>query len=344
MAKRFSETKIWDDVWYQDLPSEWKLLWKYVCDKCDEAGIWKVNKSLAEFQLKTSIKWEEADKRFNDDKKRIAFYDGFWVINEFVPFQYGDKVFTSEHPFHKKIRQMLDSYNPNYKQAKNIRDLLTDEKKQKIFEKDKFICQWCNKKPPIKELVIDHFIPITLGGDNTEENLVTSCIRCNSYKWMFSPIEFLERKLDFINPTEKLIKMIENLKKIGYQQYPINHTLKEKEEEKDKVNKGVIRGGNPQVIPTIEEVIAYCKERNKGVDPNKWHNFYTAKGWFIGKNKMKDWRAAVRSWEEEKPKQEKPVEITINRPFPNPKCLKCKGTGFVYDEKGLFKGKCNDCI
>ena len=49
--------------------------------------------------------------------------------------------------------------------------------------------------------------------------------------------------------------------------------------------------------PTIEEVTAYCLERNKGVDPGKWHDFYQAKGWKIGKNAMRDWKAAVRTWE-----------------------------------------------
>lgn len=49
--------------------------------------------------------------------------------------------------------------------------------------------------------------------------------------------------------------------------------------------------------PTLEEVTSYCKERNNSVDPQKWYDFYAAKGWMIGKNKMKDWKAAVRTWE-----------------------------------------------
>ena len=49
--------------------------------------------------------------------------------------------------------------------------------------------------------------------------------------------------------------------------------------------------------PTLEEVAEYCKQRNNGVDPQKWYDFYSAKGWMIGKNKMKDWKAAVRTWE-----------------------------------------------
>lgn len=51
--------------------------------------------------------------------------------------------------------------------------------------------------------------------------------------------------------------------------------------------------------PTIDEVIAYCKERNNNVDPQRFWDFYEAKGWKIGKSPMKDWKACVRTWEKE---------------------------------------------
>lgn len=51
------------------------------------------------------------------------------------------------------------------------------------------------------------------------------------------------------------------------------------------------------IPPTVEEVKAYCKERRNRVDAERFVNFYSAKGWMVGKNKMKDWRAAVRTWE-----------------------------------------------
>ena len=49
--------------------------------------------------------------------------------------------------------------------------------------------------------------------------------------------------------------------------------------------------------PTIEDITAYCTERGNQVDPEQFYNFYESKGWMIGKSKMKDWRAAVRTWE-----------------------------------------------
>ncbi len=49
--------------------------------------------------------------------------------------------------------------------------------------------------------------------------------------------------------------------------------------------------------PTVEQVYEYCQERQNTVDPERFVNFYESKGWLVGKSKMKDWKAAVRSWE-----------------------------------------------
>ena len=47
----------------------------------------------------------------------------------------------------------------------------------------------------------------------------------------------------------------------------------------------------------MENVAAYCEERRNRVDPERFVDFYAAKGWKIGKESMKDWKAAVRTWE-----------------------------------------------
>lgn len=49
--------------------------------------------------------------------------------------------------------------------------------------------------------------------------------------------------------------------------------------------------------PQLEEVAAYCRERNNRVDPQKWMDHYSSNGWMVGQNRMRDWRASVRSWE-----------------------------------------------
>ena len=57
-------------------------------------------------------------------------------------------------------------------------------------------------------------------------------------------------------------------------------------------------------IPTLEQVIEYCiNERQNDVDPETFYNFYESKGWMVGKNKMKNWKAAVRTWENKNKKE-----------------------------------------
>lgn len=51
------------------------------------------------------------------------------------------------------------------------------------------------------------------------------------------------------------------------------------------------------IVPSVEEIQAYCDERHNGIDAQNFYDFYASKGWMIGKNKMKDWKACVRTWE-----------------------------------------------
>lgn len=51
------------------------------------------------------------------------------------------------------------------------------------------------------------------------------------------------------------------------------------------------------VPPTLDEVQAYCRERGNNVDAQRWYDHYTSNGWIVGRTKMKDWKAAVRTWE-----------------------------------------------
>jgi len=66
--------------------------------------------------------------------------------------------------------------------------------------------------------------------------------------------------------------------------------VKPKPKPKDK-------GEVPKIPPQISEVISYCKDRHNGIDPHKWFDHYEARGWMIGHNRMKDWKAAIRTWE-----------------------------------------------
>lgn len=53
------------------------------------------------------------------------------------------------------------------------------------------------------------------------------------------------------------------------------------------------------IPPQLSEIDNYCKDRGNSVDASRFYDWYTANGWMVGKNKMKDWKAAVRTWEKE---------------------------------------------
>lgn len=75
---------------------------------------------------------------------------------------------------------------------------------------------------------------------------------------------------------------------------------------KEKINQDKLISSSDRkrfTVPTKEEVIAYCKERGNRVDPERFIDYYTSNGWKVGKNPMKDWKAAVRTWERSEPKQ-----------------------------------------
>lgn len=73
----------------------------------------------------------------------------------------------------------------------------------------------------------------------------------------------------------------------------ININKKEIKENHLKVVKEKLRFSPP----TLEEVKAYCQERKNHVDADRFVDFYASKGWKVGNQPMKDWKAAVRTWE-----------------------------------------------
>ena len=87
----------------------------------------------------------------------------------------------------------------------------------------------------------------------------------------------------------------------------------EKEIEKEiEIEKESIRRFTP---PSVDEVTAYCEERGNRVDPQEFVDFYEAKGWMIGKNKMKDWKASVRTWEKSSRPKRKLGSYANERPI-----------------------------
>ena len=130
-------------------------------------------------------------------------------------------------------------------------------------------------------------------------NEVQKMIGCET-EWAQKKRDWRERKrLELLEDNERTKK---------------DNVRQEIELEKEiDIDKDIIINNNKPkrtrfVPPTLEEVQAYCQERDNSVDAERFIDYYTSNGWLVGKNKMKDWKAAVRTWEKSgynnKPQQE----------------------------------------
>lgn len=86
-----------------------------------------------------------------------------------------------------------------------------------------------------------------------------------------------------------------NNEQTGNKQWTSTINKNDKNDKNDKKNR---EGKSTRFIPpSVEEIKNYCEERKNNISADKFFDFYQAKNWMIGKNKMKDWRASVRTWE-----------------------------------------------
>lgn len=99
MAKRFTYTEKWNRPWFRRLPPKYKLLWLFVLDNCDLAGVWYVDLDLAAFQVGSDFDPKEAAKYFQ--KQVVILSESRWWIRDFIEFQYGK--LSPSVPFHKNI-------------------------------------------------------------------------------------------------------------------------------------------------------------------------------------------------------------------------------------------------
>lgn len=67
--------------------------------------------------------------------------------------------------------------------------------------------------------------------------------------------------------------------------------------------------------PTIEQIQKYCIERNNGINAEAFYDFYESKNWYVGKNKMSDWKACVRTWEQRQQSKTKTSTDRMNEVF-----------------------------
>jgi len=109
MAKRFTDTEKWKKPFIRGLQGAYKLLWLYICDDCDHAGIWQVDIEVAQIRIGEKIDSKEAVKSF--DEKIIIFDKGNkWFIPSFLEFQYPSGL-NPDNRAHNSVIILLEKYN-----------------------------------------------------------------------------------------------------------------------------------------------------------------------------------------------------------------------------------------
>ena len=109
MSKRFTDTAKWQP-WFRALDCRFKLLWIYICDQCDHAGVWERDDEMAKLFVDPTLDLDEAIKAINADKERIVVFDGNrkLFLRDFVSFQYG--VLKPECKPHASVFRALEKH------------------------------------------------------------------------------------------------------------------------------------------------------------------------------------------------------------------------------------------
>lgn len=108
MAKRFTCTDKWKKRFLREMKAAYKLLWLYILDDCDHAGIWEVDFDVACIRIGEDVREDMALNAFGD---RIKVFDGGkkWFLRDFIDFQYGD--LEPNNRMHKSVIEKLKRYD-----------------------------------------------------------------------------------------------------------------------------------------------------------------------------------------------------------------------------------------
>jgi len=154
MAKRFTDTEKWKKPFIRGLQGAYKLLWLYICDDCDHAGIWQVDIDVAQIRIGEKIDIKEAIKTF--DEKIIIFDKGNkWFIPSFVEFQYPSGL-NPENRSHNSVIILLDKYNLRNKPLISPLEGRMDMDKDMVMVMDKDKLELKSKKneiPTVEEFL-----------------------------------------------------------------------------------------------------------------------------------------------------------------------------------------------
>ena len=265
MGKRFFDTELCEKEWYAALlPIERCFIRDVLFSKCDSVGVWCPNDRQVKY-LVGELNYKTIPEKSNGNIEILP--NGKWWIIDFCDFQYGQLsqsckphasyiALLNKHGLLERVGAILCKNGDISYTAKRGR--ISGAKKNKIFARDDYTCQYCGVKFEYDELQIDHVYPLSNGGSGEDWNLATACKCCNAAKGISDPEIFIESK--GIKPLISVIKAIRRAKEMeeeGEKEKDIsyinlNSNIISKSENKPEIDKCREVWNNHSVLPNYK--------------------------------------------------------------------------------------------
>lgn len=133
MAKRFTDTAIWNREWFMDLSPTHKCLVRYLFDNCDACGVWKPNWKLASLHIGADVNMIDLTKIPKDQFEVLD--SGKIFLPDFVNFQYGK--LSKNSPAHNPVFIALEKNNLSNRVFNRVHSSLQEKEEVKEKEKEK---------------------------------------------------------------------------------------------------------------------------------------------------------------------------------------------------------------
>lgn len=229
---RLTPRWFWEKDWFLELDAYGQLAYLYLWFNCSEAGIWSISKRRLKTDCHIESDFKSIITGINAEKVRVMLIDDnqSLFLTEFIEYQNRSKeeqicylppthqargAIIKELRGYAETSQWLDFKVENGdivigenqdKKNGSSRQRITSNTRGLIQELDRHTCQYCGFEGDNFSLTVDHVIARELGGDNSNNNLVTACHSCNKKKGLKNPIEFI-RQEGFV-PLERLSKIL----------------------------------------------------------------------------------------------------------------------------------------
>lgn len=131
MSKRFTDTQIWEKEWFMKLKPKHKCLWRYLTERCDQAGVWDPNWQLASIYIGEPVT-EKDLQQFNEQLETLA--NGKVFIRDFINFQYGR--LSENSPAHKPVFKAIEKNNLSDRVFNRVAPTLQEKEKEMEEEKE----------------------------------------------------------------------------------------------------------------------------------------------------------------------------------------------------------------